>query len=579
MSGSVVYQLTEPITISSTKENQQIIIKNAEGTTPVLSGNIDINGSDFRLVEGKSYYSLQLPQTAKQGEFWPQFRDLYLNGERLQLAKSNEEQFKTDSEYTLDALDHAVFSENKLYVAPSLAEKFDGSPNMPELCINIEWTNRIFPVKSFGEKEYKVDLLLSGGYVTPISVTDEIWQTYQSNDGNKVPFKGRTYWFQNHLALLDEAGEFYYDDENGIIYVYPTNGTDMSSSTVSYPALEKLIVLEDSTNVTIEGLSFTGTTSNYVSEHGFNGQLGGVHATTEDKQYIIPAAAIYSKNSEYLTIQDCNFDELGGHAIFLDGKNRQTAVRNNTITDVAMSAIVLGKQTPSWSAEYEQRHITISSNDIYNVATNYLCSPAISIPRVRYLTVTHNTIKHTPYSGIKVGWMTEAGKGMNIYRTEIAYNRIEDNMYALNDGAAIYVGGANSTHSDTGLFNQIHDNYLVAGASQSSKIYDGIYLDMDSSNYDVYSNVVQGFADGQSHRPIFVQDSVEDQWGYNITVRNNFTTNGTISEEYPNVDKTPNGAYANRNVVISHNTKCLDDTELNNNTTAKAIMAAAGVIK
>lgn len=58
-----------------------------------MSGNTDISAALFNKVDGKDYYSYKLPEESKVDGSYPGFRDLYLNGERLNMARSKEYEF------------------------------------------------------------------------------------------------------------------------------------------------------------------------------------------------------------------------------------------------------------------------------------------------------------------------------------------------------------------------------------------------------------------------------------------------------------------------------------------------------
>lgn len=561
-----VYQLTEPVTIDGQSYGEyelQIVIRNAEGTSPVISGNIDLEVSNFTKVAGQSYYKYQLQEDAKIGDSWPQFRDLYLNGERLQLAKSDEYQFTRDIEEGI----------NGFYVDSTAFERFTDIASL-ELCINIEWMSKRYRVGAIESMDTETSL-------TEISIQDEEWHAYTYYDGNKKNFTGWPYWFENHLALLDEPGEFYYDSTNGVIYFYPYTDTDMSSDVISYPAMEKLFDMKNASAVTFEGLIFTGVTSNFATEHGFNGTLGGVHGWNdsteqtlgEEKFYKVGednphkgidsenlhAAAIYSEDADHISIRNCVFDELGTNGVYMNGGNHQVVMKGNSFTNLAMSAAVFGKQGATWSQVEGQSNIIINNNYVYNIGTDYLLSPGFSIARVKNIAVTHNSIVHTPYSALMMGWINTPGKTITVHNAEVAYNHCEDNVYALNDGAALYFCGANALTDDAEIYNNVYHNYIKSNGYDST--YTGIYLDMNASNYNVYQNVIDGIV--TTHGPIFNQN-ISTQLTYNNILRENYTTMSAVTSE----------AVEERNIQLVDNVKVASYDKLPKE--AYAIIEAAG---
>lgn len=549
------YFLSEPIVIDGSEykgKKISLCLKNADGATPILSGNVNFPASEFAQVEGQSYYALQLPDTLTDDDGkYPEFRNLLLNGQSLKLASSKEFVFEYPLKNTSNptGVSGKWTYDNWFYVDSDIFENITQANVQPmELCFNVEWMSKRFRIsRLYGEDK------TTGA--TQISVMTQEWNAFMNYDGNRRDLTGWTYWFENHISLLDEPGEFYYDDKNGIVYLIPYKDTDMETATVSYPAADKLLYLKNSRNVTVEGITFTGITSTFVNDNGCNGGLGGTYLGVTDEtgeQGHIPAAGIYGNDTENIRIIGCVFDNLGGHGIYLDYGNRNLTVKGSSFTDLSMSAIIVGRQVPMWTAEKSLINITVDNNYIYNIGTDYKNSPAIEITRVKNAVVTNNTVIHTPYSAVMIGWFMSPAERINSKNVEVAYNRLEDNMYAINDGAPLYFAGANAEIENTELFNYCHHNYLRATGYNGT--YNGIYLDANSSNWLVYENVVEGFV--TSMGPIFNQGQyIRDQITYNNTVRDNYTTlEKVLVWEY---ERSYDTTVAYRNIVLENN-RCFD---------------------
>lgn len=514
-----VYQLTEPVTIDGSTYGQyelQMVIKNVEEKSPVITGNTDLKASDFTKVEGKEYYSYQLPEATKANGSWPAFRDLYLNGERLQLAQSDDYVFVKDLRNpTYDESGEKVIAYDNWIYADAEIFKGINSDNLStlEMCVNIDWTNRRWRISELHGIDEESGLM-------QISMMDEEYQDYLSGDGNKHDFTDWAYYFENHISLLDEPGEFYYDDVNGVIYFYPYKNTDMKNAVVSYPVLEKLFDMKETKNITFDGITFTGITANFASEHGFSGFQGAVHAGAALLHENIPAAAIYSDYSSRFSVYNCTFDELGGNGLYLNSGNQNVIIKGTSFTDIAMCSVIMGKHSQMWNFDDGQSNVIIDNNYIFNNGTDYPSAPALHIARIKNVAITHNTMKHTPYSGLMMGWIRTPSADITIHNAEVAYNYCEDNLFACNDGAPLYFAGANSWTDDHTTYNWVHDNYVKSTGYTGT--YNGVYLDMNASNYKVYHNVLEGWDTG--HGPVFNQDHMEDQYTYNNTIANNFTT-------------------------------------------------------
>lgn len=510
------YRLSSPLKVRRSACSGSELVFSGSGKT-VLSGCVDIPTAAFKKVDGKNYYMYSFGDNLRCNGKFPEFRDLYLNGQRLKMASDRERKFEKSLRNSDPSKGYWTY-DNWFYIAPECVSKISDDHISPmELCINVEWMNKRFRIAEY----HGIDLE-SG--LAQVSVCCEEWNAFIGWDGNKRDFLGKVYWVENHLSLLDEPGEFFYDRENGTVYFYPFKDTDMEHSVISYPMTDSLIKLDAAENVTVEGITFTGTTSSFVSHHGYDGGLGGIYlGVTEESgdRGHIPSAAILGSDTRNTVIKNCTFNNLGSHGIYLDHGNINTVIRNNSFTELSMAGIIVGRQYPDWTEEHGLTNIIIGNNYIFNIGTDYPLSPGIQVTRVMNLSVTHNTVLHTPYCGIMSGWFKFPENVMNSRNVEIQYNYCDDNMYAINDGAGIYVPGANAPVENTDIFMRCHHNYLKATGYNGT--YNGIYLDANASNWLVSYNVVDGF--NTKMGPIFNQGwGVPSQTTYNNVLLNNYST-------------------------------------------------------
>ncbi len=500
------YYLTKPIEIRGDSFGSHVVsihFKNKEGKTPLVTGLSEMQGSSFAKVDGKEYYSYTIPADADNQ--YPQFRDLYVNGERFTLAKS------TDYVFSKNRKDDG---SNCFYVDKNALKNVSSDDVSPlEIDIDMLWLHKQYRVDTVTKKE-----IYGFAYAdTEISLVEEDFWSFpetatETNQSIKA-LQNFTYRFKNHLAFLDEPGEFFYDETTGTIYLYPYSDTDMETATVGYPLVERLFLLDGASNITFEGISFTGTTYNFTTNYGYNAYQGGYHmwpeksaqrvtesdfggdteAFTAWRYDVATVGAIAGKNTENILVKNCSFDSLGTAGIDLKGTNSHVEVSGCSFTDLAMSAIYLGQNNQGF--EKRQKNIVINNNYIYDVSREYRTFPGIISFQAEDVTITHNTIKKTPYSGIHLGWWTNP----SVRGVEIAYNYFENCMYRGDDGGAIYVcGGSTTDTSDTTVMNHIYRNYVKCNGF--SDYYTGlwgenvgIYLDNYSSNYSVYENVLTSY--------------------------------------------------------------------------------------
>ena len=560
------YVLAETLELGTTETSyDRVTFKNYNDESPVITGAVEIEQGGLKKVDGKEYYSYQLPESAKVQGKYPQFRNLLVNGELAILARTDTYLFEADAAAT-DNQDGTQTVQ--LYVADELTKDINNSNiGRLEIGYKYKWNSRVFHFTEIGTAE---------DGLTPLTV--EYTSTVSS--GISDAKEGNEYWLQNHISFLDEPGEFYYDEANGVIYYYPYTDQNIKTIVVEYPALETLIEIENAANITFDGIVFTGTTFNWLTNNGLASCQGCTYNSgllnsrgQGDPGTNIPCAAILGNYADGVRIQNCTFTQLGGHAMLFNYGIDDLQIIGNSVTDIGLAGISIGVQQRRWCEDGLQGNsidVTISNNYISNVGMAILNAPGIRVARSKNLEILHNTIIHAPYTAIAAGWgfvvRAEEDNDDDINKclinAEIAYNHIEDYMYALNDGGAIYTNGANDFVSNsTEYFNSIHDNYIRPSAY--NRTFTGIYHDGSASNWHTYHNLIDDLV--SSKGPMFFQDDVVNQYTHNILVENNFTTASEITTS----------AAASRNIQLVNNVMVEDRSKLCEE--ALAIMANAGV--
>jgi len=124
---------------------------------------------------------------------------------------------------------------------------------------------------------------------------------------------------------------------------------------------------------------------------------------------------------------------------------------------------------------------TVSNNYFTRVAQQKQGSYPIWLNWTRGYEVVYNTIDDAPYTGISVGWGWDTNTSESAGNNKINYNRINDVMTYMDDGAGIYVLGRNRG-------TEICGNYIT------NTVLDGmaIYFDQGSTGVTASKNVSFG---------------------------------------------------------------------------------------
>jgi hypothetical protein len=105
-------------------------------------------------------------------------------------------------------------------------------------------------------------------------------------------------------------------------------------------------------------------------------------------------------------------------------------------------------------------------------------------------TVSHNEVRHLPYTGISVGWMWWNPRSRPEPRetpcreTQVLNNHIHHVMQTLSDGGGIYALGVQPESALRG--NLIHDVPTNAGRAESN----GMFLDQGTGLFTIEENVI-----------------------------------------------------------------------------------------
>ncbi len=402
-----------------------------------------------------------------------EIRNMYVNDVPAQRARSKYtyrqiEFFKNEgSEYEYDGL---------TFARKNFPEKFY-DPERLELVYEILWVNHRKPVKSVTYNETTVSFEMEQPY---------FHQVLKSNTG-PVSNGGAALYFENDLVFLDEPGEFYYDIKNETIYYIPREGENLDEVYVS--DTEFLMEIKGSgldnkiENLHFERLSFKHSAWYEANEGANFGQAENMvimDGTTQIGSKIMPAQieVSYAKSVDF---KDCVFIGLGSVALGMKNAVSHSNIIGNIFKDSAGSAINIGHydHLNTLPDGHERvNNILIKNNVIRRTSYEYHHNCAITLYYTNSVRVLNNDIRDLPYTGISMGWGWGTHDVKDCANNEVAYNRIEDVMSPMKDGAHIYTLGPNRNST-------IHDNYVHRAFDYEG----GIYFDQGSSYMKAYNNV------------------------------------------------------------------------------------------
>ncbi|WP_407556458.1 hypothetical protein [Winogradskyella sp. 4-2091] len=185
------------------------------------------------------------------------------------------------------------------------------------------WGNMQYRIKSIDRKSQKIHLGEGG---------------FQMQRDYGIGGKGKhssAYFVENIFEELDVAGEWFFNNKTNTLYYYPFKGEDLATANIEIPILKDLIQIKGDTNAPVKNIQikgFTFTQSRYTFMNMYEPVARGDWA-------IHRGGAIYLEGTENCKISDCNFEYLGGNAVFMSAYNRDNKVVRSRFVHTGESAI------------------------------------------------------------------------------------------------------------------------------------------------------------------------------------------------------------------------------------------------
>ncbi len=253
-------------------------------------------------------------------------------------------------------------------------------------------------------------------------------------------------FFSNLSDQLDAAGEYWFDPDTKVLYVYePSGGYSIAGEGGS-------ITLEScAEHITFDGFTFDGMTSNVISS-----------------------------SAQSITVSRCTFGNISGQFVteFNDAKN--ITVKDCEFYNFVACAISLHEKS--------NKALLISANNV--VSNNYFhdfgipkyfeSGIAIGIYDSVSGIIEHNVFARGAHGGIRL---------YDCIDTVIEYNVFDRMMQTTKDFGAVYMFGAVYHRSNVIRYNLFERIASIGGAY-------GIYIDDHSSGQEVYGNI---FYDAGDH--------------------------------------------------------------------------------
>lgn len=561
-----IYRLNETLRFSAESGGDgaySVSFRAWEDEKPVICGSVLLTGLDWQSC-GNGVYSAQLPEPPS-GDW--RFDQLFVNGARMDRARfpNRDDSIPGESGYL------ALAGELPLSIAKEAGGDagdmvFPGSAPLgalydPTTFSPNKWKNpsegiiHVFQSKYWGNLQFKLsgldserNILWFGQGGTQIGAK---WHEFPCS----VDHRSR-YYIENIREELDAPGEWYYDREDNLLFVYPREDVDLQTAEIEVPVLQRLIEVIGSHDAPVRGLRFEGICFRHTM-------------TTYFEEYDIPSlgdwaihrgGAVYFENAAECVFKGNAVIDTGGNAVFFNNYNRNHIVDGNLFTRTGDSAVclvgTLGKTVGS--QRFFPFECEVRNNHIYDCGIYGKQVAGVFISVARRITASHNYIHTMPRAGICINDGTWGGH-------VVEYNRIHDTCLETADHGSFNAWGRDRywclmhSHPPKDMEPVCHTAGKVKTDQMETVIirYNyfsensgwGLDLDDGASNYHIYRNLCVGV-------------SMKLREGAYRLIENNIWVNGANSPCF-HVGNTDNHDIYRKNITVMNTKNARAENDLN----------------
>jgi pimeloyl-ACP methyl ester carboxylesterase len=127
---------------------------------------------------------------------------------------------------------------------------------------------------------------------------------------------------ENIFEELDVPGEWFYNATTHQLYYMPAPGTDMRTATVEIVRLKHLVEFDGTKDKPVTAIKLQG----FVLRHAARSFMENKEPLLRSDWTVYRGGAVLFNGAADCSILDCEFDQVGGNAIFINNFNRRITV-------------------------------------------------------------------------------------------------------------------------------------------------------------------------------------------------------------------------------------------------------------
>jgi len=370
-------------------------------------------------------------------------------------------------------------------------------------------------------------------------------------------------YVDNIFEELDAPDEWFLNTKTHTLYYYPPAGLDLNHAKIETVRLRSLIELRGDEAHPVRFVRFDGITFRHTSRTFMDNK----EPLLRSDWTIYRGGALFFTGTEDCAVENCNIEQSGGNAVFVNDYNHRLTVRGCYIPDAGANGVAFvgaPQAVRSPLFEYEQRHNLTEIDLAPGPKTNnypadclvddcLICrsgrvekqTAPVEINMAARITVRHCSFYDVPRAGINIG---DGCWGGHV----IEFCDIFDTVKETGDHGSFNSWGRDryweiqGIDLDKDLDWEAHKNLPFLDAVQPTTLRNSrwrcdhgwdIDLDDGSSNYLIYNNLC-------------LNGGIKNREGYRRIVENNIIVNNTFH---------PHVWFAHSGDIFRHNIVMLDE--------------------
>jgi hypothetical protein len=339
---------------------------------------------------------------------------------------------------------------------------------------------------------------------------------------------------ENIVEELDAPGEWFHDRNTHTLYYYPQEDVDLKMATFESAQLKQLLSVCGNVNDPVMHIRLQG----FIFRHTARTIMEPYEQLLRSDWSIHRGGAVFFEGAEDCTLSDCEFDQVGGNAVFVSGYNRRIAIEGTHIHGAGASAVCfVGRpecvRSPLFERYEHQSHEAVDKTPgpktddypadccvedclIHSIGLVEKQATGVQISMSHGITVRHCSIYDTSRSGINISEGTFGGHvidGCDVF----------DTVLETDDHGSFNSWGRDRFWELEGAPEEELVDLMLLDADRSTicnsrwRCDHGWDVDLDdgSSNYEIFNN-------------LFLRGGLKLREGFCRKAYNNIAINSTL---------------------------------------------------